>query len=113
MKKLLALVAAILLPGIVMANPVVWRSSNTATADSTKALCTQGNPRRGVLHGVCVNTGTAGTLTIYNSSSTAANPIAAINTTNALCNYYDVVTSSGLVYTNSATANVTIMYDCF
>jgi hypothetical protein len=113
MKKLLAIFAAIALPAMVMANPVVWRSSNTATADTAKALCTQGNPRRGVVHGACVNTGVAGTLTIYNSSSTAANPIAAINTANAICTYYDVLMSSGIVYTNSATANVTIMYDCF
>lgn len=113
MKKLLAIFAAITLPAVAMAVSAVWTSSNTATADSTKALCTQGTQSRAVLHGACVNTGVAGTLTLYNARSTAANPVAAINTANAGCFYYDVVTSSGLVYTNSATGNVTILYNCF
>ena len=113
MKKILSIVAALSIPVIAMAAPAVWRSSNTATADSTKQLCTQGTPRRGLFHGACVNTGAAGTLTVYNSSSTAANPVAAINTAAAICLYYDVALSSGLVYTNSATANVTLLYDCY
>lgn len=102
----------------------IWLSSNTATADTTQNLCpgktyvvgtstvTEGN--HGVFHGVCINTGSAGTFTVYNSSATATSPIAAINTATAQpCSLYDVGVSSGLTYTNSATANLTILYQCY
>ena len=104
--------------------PDVWLSSNTATADTTQNLCkgttyTNGSSTytsgdHGVLHGVCINTGVAGTFTVYNSSASANSPIAAINTgTSQPCSIYDVSVSSGLTYTNSATANITILYQCF
>lgn len=102
----------------------VWISSNTATADTTKNICagipyvvngsTFTSGSRGVFHGVCINNPTAGTLTVYNSSATATSPIAAINTSSAaVCSFFDVATSSGLTYTNSATANITLLYQCY
>ena len=117
MKKILFFLAFALL-GAQTAHAIsmdVWLSSNTATADTAQTLCNQQNQtRHGVLHGVCVNTGAAGTFTVYNASSTAANPIAAINTAAVVpCMFYDVMVSSGLVYTNSATANVTVLYQCY
>lgn len=101
-----------------------WLSSNTATADTTKILCQSTSYTvgvstiivggHGIFHGACVNTGAAGTLTVYNSSSTAVNPIFAMNTAAVVpCSLYDVNMSSGLVYTNSATANVTMLYSCY
>lgn len=115
MKKLLIGISILFVGGISWAlGPGVWKSSNTATADTAQKLCNQtASARRGVFHGACVNTGAAGTLTIYNSSSTAVSPIAAINTANLACLYYDVFMSSGIVYTNSATGNVTMMFDCY
>lgn len=113
---------------ICMAVPQVWISSHTATADTTKILCqsntfvvagsTFTNGGKGILHSVCVNDASAGsgTVTIYNSSSTAVNPVAIIRSTSAVssgCNMYDVYMSSGLVYTNSATNDVTITYECY
>lgn len=94
----------------------VWISSNTATADTTKALCNNTFPSswpHAILHGICVNTGSAGTFTLYNSSASAIQPIAAIDTTAKGCQNYDVQLSSGLTYTNSATANVTVLYQCY
>lgn len=88
----------------------VWKSSNTATADTTKSLCGTG---RGIIHGARVNTGAAGTLTIYNSRASATLPVAAINTAALASLDFDVLLSSGVTYTNSATANVTLLYDCY
>lgn len=119
MKRLLFIIASVfLLSQLALAfQTSLWLSSNTSTADTTQNLCknyNSGGSVRGVFHGVCLNTATAGTLTIYNSSGTANNPIAAMDTNRAVpCNYYDVEVSSGLTYTNSATANVTILYQCY
>lgn len=105
-------------------NIAVWSSSNTATADTTKNLCpglpyligtstvTEGN--HGIIHGACINSGQPGTLTVYNSSATATNPIFALSTSTAMpCSQYDVAVSSGLTYSNSSTANVTLTYTCY
>lgn len=112
MKRIL--LAGVLIFSTVSAYAVgsVWTSSNTATADTGKGLCVAGSPRA-LLHTACVNTGSAGTLTLYNAKASAANPVAAINTAAALCLTYDVALSSGLSYTNSATANVTMTYSCY
>lgn len=115
MKKLIVLAGLLLMPGMLMAMEAVWNSTNTATADTTKALCLKsslGSRRRGVVHAVSVNTGVAGTFTVYNSSGAAANPIAAIDTATKSYHVFDVVLSTGITYTNSATANVTLLYSC-
>lgn len=115
MKKLL--ITSILIFGAAISHavtPAVFRSSNTVTIDTARGLCTQGGAtRHAVLHTACVNTGTAGTLTLYNTFGTAASPIAAIDTAAKGCQTYDVITSSGLSYANSAAANITISYECF
>lgn len=118
MRKIL--VALLLIAGPwkpAFATPSVWLSSNTATADTTQVLCPNTanvNTKRAILHAVCVNTGAAGTLTVYNSSATAVNPLLAMNTAAVVaCATYDISTSSGLTYTNSATANVTLTYMCY
>lgn len=114
MKKLLAVLMVMFSVAWVHASPTIYKSSNTATVDTAQALCPNGKAsRHGMVHSVCVNTGAAGTLTLWNAFGTGANPIAAVNTANAICLTYDVTTSSGLSYTNSATANVTIAYDCY
>ena len=124
MKRLFLAMGFILGLGLgAMATPSVWKSSNTATADTTQVLSTPTNylvgtstireGGHGVYHGICINTGTAGTFTIYNSSASAANPIAATSTASVGCLTYDVGISSGLTYTNSATANVTVLYMCY
>ena len=92
-----------------------WLSSTTATADTTKNVCMS---KRGVFHGVCVSSPTAlaSTYTVYNSSASAINPIAVIDATGRGCYYYDVVASTvnkGLTYSNSSTANVTLLYNCY
>jgi len=104
----------------------VWLSSHTATADTTQILCpsrtfvlgtstiTEGG--HAILHGVCVNDANSGTISIYNSSSTAVNAVAVIRSTTAAtsgCQFFDVQMSSGLVYTTSQPNDVTFLYGCF
>lgn len=113
MKKILV-VSALLLAGNLWAIDV-FVASNTVTADTAQRLCPKNYTTRqghGVLDSVCVNTGAAGTFTVYNASGAAVNPIAAIDTAAKGCMNYDVGFSSGLTYSNSATANVTVSYTC-
>lgn len=94
----------------------IWISSNTATADTTQNLCKpkQGNTTaRGLFHGARINTGGAGTLTVYASSASATSPIAAINTAAVASLDYDVIVSSGLTYSQTGTANITLLYQCY
>ena len=102
---------------LAFAEPTVYFSSHTATADTTKALCNQtftSSWPRGLLHTVCVNTGAStSSFTIYNSSASAVNPIAIVDSTTKGCQTYDIQLSSGISYTNSSTADVTISYLCY
>lgn len=94
----------------------IFISTNTATHDILQVLCSQYAPGlnvNGIVHTICVNTGVSGTFTLYNSSASVVNPVAAINTSTVGCQIYDVVLSSGITYTNSATANVTVSYQCY
>lgn len=105
--------------------PAIWKSSNTTTADTFRRICsgngaiingstvTWGN--HGVLHSICVNTGTNnGTVTVYDSSVSATSPIAAVSTSTGMpCSLFDVGTSSALSYDKTGVANVTITYDCW
>lgn len=118
-RKLIFVLAALFGASLAYADGV-WQSSHTATADTALALCTQtgGRARRGVLHGVCVNKADAGTITIYDSSSTANAALieAVIQSTSAVqggCKLFDIYLSSGLVYTNSAATDMTILYQCY
>lgn len=94
-------------------SPFVWRSSTTATADTTKSLCAEGHP---YLHGVRVTKADSGTVTIYNSRNAASSALAVIQSTAALVSGgvdFDVLMSSGITYTNStAGTNLTILYQC-
>lgn len=126
MKKLIIL-STLFLASFVMAYSPVWKSSHTTTADTTQKLCsgstyllgtstnTYGN--LGIIHGVCVNSAVSGgTISVYDSSSTATNAIAIMLSTataNSGCFYYDVQVSSGLVYTTSQPNDTTFLYTCF
>lgn len=114
MKRILILLSLML--SVSMAYAVdIWKSTNTATADTTKSLCNNyTNPTRGrgMVHNVCVNTGAAGSFSVFNASAAAVNPVAVIDTTAKGCTEYDVFLTSGVTYTNSATANVTMTYSC-
>ncbi len=94
----------------------VWLSSYTETADTTQriACSTVVNGGGCFLHSIVVDsTGTTTAfLTIYNSSSTAVNKFAFINTMQQGPYVYDVYLSSGLVYTNAGTvpAKLHILY---
>lgn len=119
MKKILVGVLLMLVPVSVMAGPWnVWRASFTATADTAKSLCSDVNvgKRKGVLHNIIVGSAQAGTITIYNSYNTAANPFAVICATCAMISGavpFDVDMSSGIVYTNSTAGTLlTITYQC-
>lgn len=98
-----------------------WVSSFTATADTTKNVCGADRGivtnKRGFFHGVCVSSASVGGVyTVYNSSASAINPLAVIDTTTKGCYYYDVVASTqakGLTYSNSSTANVTLLFNCY
>lgn len=132
MKKYLAGFILCILTGILFSSNLVavqqvWTSSHTATADTTQILCnsrtyivgssTYTAGGKAILHSVCVNdAGAAGTITIYNSSSTATNTFAilrATTTANGPCAYFDVDFSSGLVYTTGAANDVTFTFECY
>jgi hypothetical protein len=115
MKKYLIALSLFFIPVIAFATSTqLWKSSFTTTADTTKNLCTN---KKGIIHSVCVDSGTAAasTFSIFASSATSANPIAVIDATTRGCLVYDVIASTptGLTYSNSSTANVTILYDCY
>jgi uncharacterized protein YfiM (DUF2279 family) len=117
MKKLMILTISLFMASALMAaNTGIWRSSHTATADTTKNLCGQ-TSGRAMLHGVCVNDvpGASGTVTLYDSRAAASGAIAVIRSTAAYtsgCQFFDVAVSSGLSYTNSTTNDITILYNC-
>lgn len=125
MKKILILAVSILSGSLLMAAPAVWLSSNTQTADIAQNLCpsktgTLGSwGGRGIFHGLCVNTGAAGSLNVWTSSSGATSAFASstftVTNTAAVipCEFFDVTLSSGLYYSNTATANVTLLYSCY
>lgn len=123
MIKKLVLTAALLcvgVPSTVFAWDV-WRSSYTATIDTTRNLCGGDagivTNRRGIFHGVCVSSAAVnGTFSIYNSSGTTINPIAILDLNTNGCFYYDVVASTvnkGLTYSNTGLSKLTILYDCY
>lgn len=118
-KKFLLFVASFLMFSIPVfaISGSVYLSSHTATANTTQALCQQapvGSNPHGVLNSVCVNTGAStSSATIYNSSGTANNVIAIIDTTTKGCLTYNVLLSSGITYTTSSTADVTFLYQCY
>lgn len=95
-------------------SPVVWKSSYTATADTTKNLCMN---QRGFFHGVIISSPSAagGSLTVYASSAAALNPIAVIDTRSIGSYTYDVgpSTTTGLTYSTVGTPKVTILYQCY
>lgn len=128
MKKVFVAICAILgLSCALFAFPPVWTSSHTTTADTTQILCkgstylvgtsTVTVGERAIFHGVCANDVPAfGTVTVYNSSSTATNAFAVLRSStiaNGPCAYFDVQLSSGLVYTTSAANDVTFLYQCY
>jgi hypothetical protein len=115
MKKIILTIGMVtLISSLALATEVaIWIASHTATADTTKQLCTGSTPNHGIIHGVCVNTSGAGTMTIYNSSYTAVNIMTALTTTTTGCFYYDMFLSSGVVYSKTGTADSTILYQCY
>lgn len=93
----------------------VWLSSRTATTDTLGNICGRNQRGRTLLHAVCVNDAPSGTITLYNSQVSAANTFAVIRATSAVnagCIEYDVLLSSGLAYTTSATMDVTFLHRC-
>lgn len=122
MNKMIFVLGLVLIAGVSWGgSPTVWRSSFTKTADTTKNVC--GNDagivtnRRGFLHGVVVSSAAVpGVFTVYNSSGSAINIMAEIDTSAEGSYYYDVVASTinkGLTYSNSSTASVTLLYECY
>lgn len=121
MKRLFLAVSIFIIPVLVFADSHIWRSSYTATADTTQNVCGPAGGystnRRGYLHGVCISSSAVtGTFTVYNSSASAINPIAVLDTQINGCYYYDVAASTinkGLTYSNTSTGKVTLLYECY
>jgi len=96
----------------------VWQSSTTATADTTKNLCTD---RRGILHEVVVSSAgaTGASASVFASSATTGSPVAVVDATRVGVYPYDLVTistqanHSGLTYSTVGTAQVQIIYQCY
>lgn len=122
MKKMLVILASFLMfsmPAFAISGNVYY-SSHTATADTTKALCTSsipgifGSTNKAIINSVCVNTGaTTSSVTLYNSSGTAVNTLAVVDATSKGCLSYNVILSSGITYTTAGTADITMMYQCY
>lgn len=117
MKKLI-LIVGILFAGVISyAAEAVYRSSTTATADTLGILC-GGSRGRGFVYSVAVSSssGTAGLLSVFNSSFTAtANTvqIGPIDTRTITQYEYRAGFPAGLSYTKTGTAVATIIYDCY
>lgn len=111
----LCVIAFMVFVGKVLYARDIWRSSSTATSESTVVpLCRS----KGIFHGICTDTGvTAASTTILSStwSTTATKIVGPITTLVAdQCKYYDTVfLSTGMGYLKPNTAAVTILYDCF
>lgn len=117
MKKLILAILVLCGSYCLAGTTYVWRSSNTSTADSQKNLCNakQGNTNaHSLFHGVIVSSGDAsGLLTIYNSSATTTETMAVIDNGSLGSYFFDIFASSGLTYTKTGKANITILYDCY
>ena len=120
MKKLLLLSLILSVVPLAQAGPP-WISSNTAVAvDVVQPLCTQARTsRHGMFHGICVNSvnASSGTISIFNSSSTAVSPVAVTLATQTVagsaCRYFDVYMSSGISWSVTGINDVTAMYECY
>jgi len=91
----------------------IYKSSQTATSDLNKPLCT--GTQRGFFRGVCVNQALPPTLlSIYNSTFT---PTVAgrydMDVTTETCRYYDAIMPNGIMYSSTGTSKISILYDCF
>jgi hypothetical protein len=114
MKRFLGIIALLLLAGSVHAAESVWKSSNTATAESSAVLCGQG--KRGHLFSVAVSSAGAAQsgITVYNSSFTTTTDFVGPIDTRAQVQYgYRTPMVKGMMYTKTGTAQVQILYDCY
>ena len=81
--------------------------NNTKTG--TTAVLRTGQAK---LHRVIVNNGAAGTFTIYNNSAASGAEVAIIDTTNPVSlDFGGLILDVGLTIVNSATGNVTVIYE--
>lgn len=124
MKKFIVFLVSLLIGSSLAfaADMDVWLSSNTSTADTTLPLCgqylvgTSTVTSKGVIHAVNVSTGSAGGVTLYNSSwtTTGVQNIGPINTGSVIPTvFYDTVFTNGLLYTKTGTGTVQILYQCY
>lgn len=93
----------------------VWRSSYTATADTTLNLCIN---KRGTLHSIVVSSaGVNSTISVFASSGTVFSTMTVLDTTSKSVYPYDVIlaTRTGLTYSTAGTtqAQLTILYNCY
>lgn len=88
-------------------------SSYTATADATKRIWCGPNGTVGCrLKGISISSGAVNaTVTIYNSSTTAANLIDDIDASTKAYYPFDIFLSTGLTYTTAGTAHVRFLYE--
>ena len=101
--------------------PVLWKSSQTATADTTQPLCgqflsgTSTVTYHAILYNVCISSPVTGSaVTLYNSSYTATtNGTGYISAANEGCLTFNTVYPKGLMYTTTGSANIIIGYDCY
>lgn len=98
-------------------NSGVWRSSFTATADTTKNLCTN---KRGFLHGVIVSSATPNaTVSVWASSGTVDSTMTIVDASNEGSYYFDVpaiatnTAHTGMTYSTVGTATIQILYECY
>lgn len=117
MKKLILCLSLFCAPALFAANPSVWRSSYTASADTTQNLCMN---KRGFLHAVVVSSASANaTVSVYASSATANSIMTLVDASNEGYFPYDTIAiatntaHTGLTYSTVGTASVQILYDCF
>lgn len=125
MKSLFATIAILFAASMGYCVPQVSKSSFTATQEFEKTLCGQrivnGSTTsvHGVLYSIIVSSagGAGSAVSVCNSSYTS------VNAGNACANVdtrafvgqlnYNVIFSSGLMYTSTGTATKAIIYDCF
>lgn len=114
MKRWILALAMAATPLAAWAFQEVWSSSYTNVAATTQKLC---EGKRGYLHGVVISTAGANGSNIQLSNSswtvTATPTTGAIDTRSVRTEIYNVIFSTGIIYTKTGVAGLTILYQCY
>ena len=104
---------AVLFMSVAAVNAGVFKSTSTADNNLRRNICSAND--RGYLHRICiVDSVTASTMTVYNSSWTSVDSITGgVDGNNIGCFNFEVGAPQGLYMVTWGTATYTVIYDCY